>query len=528
MKFKANLFSQWFLMASLGIIVAVLLICLVPKSYKSSPIRIQSLKEDAPVQPSSLMFQLFEKYPNLPAIKSRHDLSSRRVIFNDMVAVLKGESLNLELSVEQKELEDDINNLEEIIEETAEETLEESFEKQLEDRVARRYGQGWEPVEEILNEEEMMHRSKQDSVTILTTDDVHKLCSVSKEATKPMYNHAKRKLDNGAIAELVDLVVYINLDEHKKQRHKIEEEIKRVIVKEDRIDSLRIKGEKKEDGTISKLLSHVTALAVACEDQRNVMVLEDDFSFFVSRDDLSKHLKLVHMQFEDRWNVIVLGEYMQHDQEWSVIDGAKDLENRIQLMRLSNVSSMTGYIVNRTYAPILLNLWVDQIYREQNDQKLMPISQEDLWLGFESPVGGTHEWNDLSSYMFDEKPKWQVQDVGIYIKASIDQQAILNEILRILYVDTNKGNRVHIAVHHPEGQKFNNRHKRSYSTNFYAGVKYFWETSLIQAFLKPYDQVLFIDLSTKDKWEENKEQLIQQLKNSSTLTAKQLEEMLTT
>ena len=158
----------------------------------------------------------------------------------------------------------------------------------------------------------------------------------------------------------------------------------------------------------------------------------------------------------------------------------------------------------------------------------MPISQEDLWLGFESPVGGTHEWNDLSSYMFDEKPKWQVQDVGIYIKASIDQQAILNEILRILYVDTNKGNRVHIAVHHPEGQKFNNRHKRSYSTNFYAGVKYFWETSLIQAFLKPYDQVLFIDLSTKDKWEENKEQLIQQLKNSSTLTAKQLEEMLTT
>jgi hypothetical protein len=476
--------------------------------YPSSVV-ISELKPNKPVNKNFIEWVIMDKYPVLPQIKQRYDRISRRSIVKEFVnnsvqneiilpapeipEVLKPKLVELDI-LDQQDLD--------------EMDIEEKTEKM----------NNTDNIQEDTENNLLSQETPMSEPVLLTHAILQQMSSVPSDL-KVMFHteknepiRPKRKGENGPISELIELILYINEPEHRNQKVKIEQEIKRIFNRDDRIDTFCVKAEKREDGSIGKLLSHITALSVACEQQRNVMILEDDFEFYKSRDDIQEHLKLIQSSFDDRWNVIVLGQYTY---EWSPV--SESIDETIKLMRLLQCSSTCGYIVNRTYLPVLLNIWIehmynvlgnpDNVHHEHLDQVQTRLQSQDIWLGFESPIGGhgTHvkegiieneEISDLSNVV-KSREKWTIQDIGIYIKTSNRTQRELNELLRHIYLDTHKGHRLHVAVHHKENQKFVNKHRRSYSSTFYSGVQYFSSEQQVQEYLKPYSIVQWIDL---EKW----------------------------
>jgi hypothetical protein len=170
----------------------------------------------------------------------------------------------------------------------------------------------------------------------LTQDAIQKLAFTTREA-RPTQKSGSQMTD------MIELVLYINQDEHRFQRTKIEKELTSIFLKEDRVEVLRVLGEKRADGL---QLGHLSALSIACESQRNVLILEDNFKFHVSREELQEHLRLVETTLGDRWNVIVFGHTAS---EWSPVEHKPT--NNIQLMRIIQSGFECGYLVNRSTKP---------------------------------------------------------------------------------------------------------------------------------------------------------------------------------
>lgn len=305
------------------------------------------------------------------------------------------------------------------------------------------------------------------------------------------------------LTETIELVLYINQNEHRFQRTKIEKALTAIFHKDDRVEVLRVLGEKRDDDTVlAQLLSHVSALSVACEAQRNVLILEDTFKFYVSRSELQDHFRLVQQTFGDRWNVLVLGPTAA---EWSPVQNGK--AGSLQLMRILQGGFTAGYVVHRTYLPVLLNVMMEHIYlrypdtvdTDALDHQLHQLQRTDVWLGFQSPVGGMRNetLDELAALTgAEERTQWTVRKHGVYVKATEDQRTELHHLLRHLYVERYKGHRLAVAVHHPVGQKLAHRHKRSYSSTFYEGVQYFSCAADVERYLEEFDTVQWIDLTT--------------------------------
>ena len=131
-------------------------------------------------------------------------------------------------------------------------------------------------------------------------------------------------------------------------------------------------------------------------------------------------------------------------------------------------------------------------------EQLHQLQSTDTWLGFQSPIGGTRsEFLDEMAILTcaDEKPSWTIQKHAVYIKATEQHLKELNVLLRHLYLERYKGHRLYVAVHHPPDQKLAHRHKRSYSSTFYEGVKYLSDNTEVETYLRGFDVVQWIDLS---------------------------------
>jgi len=436
---------------------------------------------------------IFAKYPVLPEIVQRYEIESRQGIVDEFVSHAETRDQNALLVSEEFE---EIDRLSQIGSFTSITENNISWQKETAPMLTK--------IEDENGQEKML----------LTHAMVEKIASV------PSDFQWKRKPDKGTtglISELVELIIYINEPEHQHQKVHIEQEIKKVFQRDDRIDTVCVNAEKRENGSLGKLLSHITALSIACEQKRTVMIVEDDFEFYKSRDEIQNHLKLVQNSFQDRWNVIVLGQYSY---DWSfvaetVVSNNND-ETNIKLMRLLQCSSTCGYIVNRTYLPVLLNIWIEHMYNSfqvvdhhaNSHQHLNQVQNrlqgQDIWLGFESPLGGSKKHVINNDTPLSSSDTWTVQDIGVYIKTSVHTEKLLQELLRHIYLETHKGHRLHVAVHHQPNQKFVNRHRRSYSATFYSGVKYFSSEKQIQEYLKPFDTVRWIDL---EKWSQKDDDL---------------------
>ncbi len=459
----------WFL-ASL-VIVTTLLIVLNVVDRKGS---VYSNKSEA-THPINQLDQIKIDFPVLPSIEFEHDVTTRMPIVRRIAALADTEIIHLQeqqLPIEPPEIEP------------------------AEDKVARAVDQETSEAR-VADQDVSVARATLVDQVALQTPATRSTIREAPEVPPLIADHRpKTRKENGILCEIIELILYINIEDRKRSR--IEKQINNMFLKTDWIDILRVKGEKRNDIPMGNFLSHLTALSLACSEDKNVCILEDDFEFFIDRPSLEKHLKLVQTNFEDRWNVIALGQF---DYEMASVC----IEDDMELMRLLRYSSTLGYIVNRTYLPTLVNILIEHLYSnlgsdEKSQDHLMKIQQrlqsQDTWLGFKSPIGGPRNWNtqDFSQTIHPvQHPKWTIQDVGVCVRAHENSTAQLNDLLRYLYLETHKGHRLHIAVIHPPHTKVDHRHHRRSSSNAFEGVKHFTDPEEAEAYLKPYQRVQVID-----------------------------------
>ena len=184
------------------------------------------------------------------------------------------------------------------------------------------------------------------------------------------------------MSDKIDKIIYINLKKRTDRRQQIEQDLTAYGLPYERFDAIETPG----FGLLGCGLSHLSVLKLAKEKQyKNVLILEDDFMFLVSKETLEYQLS----QFFDLhldYDVCMLSYNLIRFQptQYTVIN------------KIIEVQTASGYIVNCKYYDKLINLyeWAMPILQEtkqesiySNDQVWKMYQPDDNWYAFNLRIG---------------------------------------------------------------------------------------------------------------------------------------------
>lgn len=146
------------------------------------------------------------------------------------------------------------------------------------------------------------------------------------------------------------------------------------------------------NGAEGCMQSHIAALKFAMHSGKHTLVVEDDFDVACSDDEWEAAQRLlVDTVGPGRWDMFIAALFA-HD--WARVAGASPL------MRIFRTTTTGGYIVNRSYARVLHDLWSDvhadvSRYRDRPwnvgvteiDQNWATLSRVDRWYSTARPCG---------------------------------------------------------------------------------------------------------------------------------------------
>jgi len=157
------------------------------------------------------------------------------------------------------------------------------------------------------------------------------------------YNNIYMIFDKGF--NNIDIVYYINLDHRTDRLENINNELNKTNIDKNKIN--RIAGVyNKEYGFIGCSQSHYNALSKFIEsdiNNKNCLILEDDFEFTVNQDEIDKMLNYVFNNIHFDILMLSSNTFESKNTTHSYID------------KILNAQTASGYIVNRRFAKILLN-----------------------------------------------------------------------------------------------------------------------------------------------------------------------------
>jgi len=257
------------------------------------------------------------------------------------------------------------------------------------------------------------------------------------------------------LSQFCGKAVIISMDKSKDRLDEMVPEINKYFAGELLVQRFHAIARPK-NGALGCLLSHAAALSH--NEGKNILVLEDDFEFTVSKKKLLENLRAVKNTLGDRWDVIVFGQYCK---DWGPI-GTGD-----QVKRLYHNTTTSGYLVNKNYVSVLRDLWFDLIARvghkprlkgcENCDQEQTKLQEKDIWIGFSQSLGrqkitkstiwngvNNNQWKALGDqfqgwagkkYPLRTRPRQQVKLIGVIV----DKPAKLG-LLEKIYQNYRKGN----------------------------------------------------------------------------------------
>ncbi len=191
--------------------------------------------------------------------------------------------------------------------------------------------------------------------------------------------------DTSIVSDFIDEIVFINLADSTQRKAQIEDEIQEII--EPNIIVKRFEAIRKEEGALGCGLSHLQVILYAALSHKNVLILEDDFQFNDSRQDIIAKLGHVQESFpQSRWDVIVFGQYTK---AWSNVSNG--------VMRLLESTTTSGYLVNKDYAETLYRALLEHMvplldktpfeHEDHIDQFQLGLQQQHVWVGFQNAIG---------------------------------------------------------------------------------------------------------------------------------------------
>jgi glycosyl transferase family 25 len=138
--------------------------------------------------------------------------------------------------------------------------------------------------------------------------------------------------------DMIDMIVYINLDKRKDRDDEIKEEFKRLQIPSNKI--MRFKAIENKEGAIGCTMSHIEVIKLAKQNKwNNILVLEDDFNFINDIDFINNVFKLFFSIFKNDWDVINLSR--------GFYQSFTDI-NIKYFSKVNDVSTTSGYMVNNT------------------------------------------------------------------------------------------------------------------------------------------------------------------------------------
>ena len=176
----------------------------------------------------------------------------------------------------------------------------------------------------------------------------------------------------------IDKIIYINLDKRKDRKEHIENELNNFGLNFERYEAIEMKS--------GCSISHLNVLKLARErNYKNILILEDDFTFLVSKEEFENQLTLFFNANID-YNVCMLS-YNLNDSEKTNYDF---------IVKALDVQTASGYIVNSNYYDKLIDLyeWANPKLSEtgehwiySNDQVWKRYQRDDKFYCFTLRIG---------------------------------------------------------------------------------------------------------------------------------------------
>lgn len=184
------------------------------------------------------------------------------------------------------------------------------------------------------------------------------------------------------MSKYIDKIIYINLNKRSDRKEKIEKELNNFNLEYERFEAI----DYPSFGSYGCGLSHLYVLKLARErNYKNILILEDDFQFCVSKDIFEEHLTCFFLNIKD-FDVCMLSYNLLEFME---------LENNI-FNKVLSAQTSSGYIVNSNYynklidlyekaMPLLLETGMHWIYA--NDQIWKDYQKIDNWFYLKIRIG---------------------------------------------------------------------------------------------------------------------------------------------
>jgi len=189
-------------------------------------------------------------------------------------------------------------------------------------------------------------------------------------------------MDITTIMQYIDHIFYINLEKRTDRRAEIEQELLNAGLTGERFNAIPT-----TSGIIGCGYSHLAVLKMAKErNYKNVLILEDDFQFLVSREEFDKNLSLFfNSQIE--YDVCFLAYN---------ICKSEDVQEYPFIKRAIESQTASAYLVNNHYYDKLIDLYEVNIpllektgyhWIYANDQIWKKLQKTDKWYYFTERIG---------------------------------------------------------------------------------------------------------------------------------------------
>lgn len=181
------------------------------------------------------------------------------------------------------------------------------------------------------------------------------------------------------VDNVLDKIMYINLDHRTDRREEIESELN-----EKGLDYERFSAIKDVRGAIGCCKSHLAVLKKARDHgYQNILVLEDDFQFLTDKSEFEKQIKKL---FEVHFDVCLLAYNTNNLQE----------SPYPFLCKITDSQTASGYLVQSHYYDTLISHWEHSLkmFIETGneplytcDQSWKTLQERDLWYCFKERMG---------------------------------------------------------------------------------------------------------------------------------------------
>ena len=181
----------------------------------------------------------------------------------------------------------------------------------------------------------------------------------------------------------IDGVFYINLEKRTDRRDLMEMDLAKVNINAERFVGIPF-----EPGIVGCGKSHLAVMKLARDrGYKNVLILEDDFTFLVDRKTLDETLNRFFKDIGDNYDVCML--CCQNLEE-------KGEKPHPYLSRVHHANNASAYLINGTYLDAIIELYdwafplletTGEHWNYANDQVWTRIQEEDRWFCFNPRIG---------------------------------------------------------------------------------------------------------------------------------------------